>query len=333
DSGTVITDKQLDTLFCQLGAIGKMRNGCQVEADPRVEGCDISFARCNGSHGRNIAIPFDPDSFVNDLKKALDELKKKDPSINVADGNKQIIAVLASLRKSLGRQCTWPGGRQMDTIKSVSEAARMGDVLESRYAPNEAVLHAIEVHLAYSNRFLPKCDDNDVGLMSYLKKAYPNAAPGNAYYPYLPPSGYCLSGWQVDLAKISRDRLALQEPPPPGTPAEQENWRTNLEHSIKARETAHRELMQLASDAAGGRTSASVCVETSRPISTSSLDGQDVQDLMGSIRSLTRAIQDLQQKRPHVLEVRAPASSPEPEYRPASAAALPPLRQDFPAVP
>jgi hypothetical protein len=315
NAGTAITKDQMQTLFCQLGASGKDPPKCNVDAVPKVDGGDLSF---DIAIANKWCIPFDIQKLNAEVTRALPNPGGYTPS----DEMREAFVAVLYLRRMVGAQCPLASGARRETLRGIEAREELENTFTSRLAKNPAILEVFEYVTCPSQTMLPNCRRNDENLIKYLTETH---APSPANQStFMPGDTYCLSRRLMDHARTIRDMRALQDPPA-GTDAEKTAWIARLEAEISDRREYYSELKSEASTAAAASMTENACPGTDRPVRTGT--EYDMKELLDSVRSLTKALQQQNEKRSRALEVRSRRF--QGEVRPGNVGALPPLRQEF----
>jgi hypothetical protein len=314
NGGTAITKGQMQDLFCRLGASRRDGDACPVDAVPKVSGGDVSF---DIAIANKWCIPFDIQKLNNEITRALQNTSAYTPTEEMREA---FVAVLY-LRRMVGAHCPRPSGTQRQTIQSIEATQQLEDTFASRLAKNPAIMELFEFVTCPSQTMLPNCNKNDENLLKYLRETHASS-PANQS-TFIPGDTYCLSRRLMDHARTIRDMRALQDPPP-GTPVERQNWISDVQDEISDRREYYSELKAAAATAAAASMTENVCVGSVRPVRGSE---NDIKELLDSVRTLTKTLQEHHDKRARALEVRSRKF--QGDVRPGNAAALPPLRQEF----
>lgn len=262
NSGNQIYQRRIFNAACKLGAVGNgdsYRHGksCDTAADPKLKDRDLSLARAVLN---DFCIPLDPDRVANEFSNAI-----RSDSYSSADANSKeaMLAMLLIHRYFRVDQESYPKNDAFTTSMGMYKSTMMSDSLARRYASNDALLKALDYHACYSRSFLPDCQKGDREARQYLNDA------GLTADIDLPPSGYCLSQLQIDIAKNLKDAIE-QSKYQQGSGALQSIAVSSLENSIIMR-TAKREAIDAAaSHAIGSKNQDFIAPQSSRPVQTSS---------------------------------------------------------------
>ncbi len=302
DSGNSNYQARILKAACNMAAVGPDRHGdkmCNVPVDANLKDRDILLARAITG---DPCIPLDPDKVAVELQRiaTTDSYTPSDPVLREAT-----LAMLLIHRYLRTDQPAYPFNNDANTQNGMLRVTQMTDSVARRQSSNQALLNALDYHACYSKAFLPDCTKGDAQARQYLALV---ATPSN----FLPDSNYCLSQWQMDLAKNIEDRETLKDYHPGGKGLADIANNTLLSN-IHEREKHRDDIDNAAALAITEKNADYTASQTGRAPAIADAAHPDMVDAM---KRLTRALERI-----------APAMET-PRSVSAPAPAAPPARQD-----
>jgi hypothetical protein len=330
DSGNIVYQRRIFNAACKAGAIGNGDNdrhgkSCDTPADPKLRDRDISLERAILS---DPCIPLDPPRLAQEFRRAttLDNYTVSDP--NMRESLLAMIVIHRYFRTDQGR---FPKNASYENSLGISRAGIMSDSLARRYSSNGALLAALDYHACYAKSYMNGCDKGESEALQYFQLRGITASID------LPPGGYCLSKYQLDIAKNIKDEES-QKIFTTGTDALTVIAHSNLEQNILKRKASAAAIDANAALAVNSKNEDIVSLQTPRgPVAEN-------RDLIDAMRKLTRALESKGMQAPQPVSVppraKAGAGRAAVVVPPVPASSLdfsardvlPPIESDYPVL-
>jgi hypothetical protein len=310
-SGTSIGKAKIIKALCALGATGKKAECDKEESDAlvkkMVEGGDWNVTN---TVIQNECIPFD----FQKVETELNNIATQDNYTLSNQDMKEAMIALLSIRVNRGLDISaMPGKKENETVSGQGNSAALRSIVSQILASSNPILRAYAWNACFTTSLMPNCRTDNSELIRLLTAAKA---------PDMPAAGFCISGKQKNDGEITyfEDQLRNGLGKVAGTANETFMSAMELRKAIKDNRDRHDRIWKDASKAAE-----SMPVNTQIGSSAKPTAENDIQELKDSIRKLTRAIEQTNQRYPRAQDARLTP--------PSGDGALPPLRQDFPIVP
>lgn len=288
ESGSILNRVWLTQTFCGLGTMGKVEIdgaqyaaefGCEKEGNKKVKFAHTSIDKAIlGKH----CIPYDGPGLAKEILEALKQAKARG-NYSMIDGDmREAMAAWLYMRMKLGQSSPKVRGDAVKTLDGQAMAYEMVEDLNGRNSVQNPLIRAFTYVMCPKKEMRADRCANDDKIGEMLKEGM----GANYLSKYGPPSAYCFSRYQRDLAANISYQKQIGELGYDGMATNDMNERQlkyveMIRENIRNRET----IMNNAAKAVEQRWA------SGNPIPTRPIKVENEDELIDAIKTLTRALQ------------------------------------------